>query len=325
MERFMFQTIGVVFIALLVLCPRGVVAQEASDSAALKTRMPRVFADFSISPDIIYKRVGPKLLELDLLVPKEAAQTPTPTVVYIHGGGWGGGDRYRILRPCEAGVVQLCGKAGIACATIEYRLTDETSTAYDAVVDCRDALRYLVKNAKRYNLDPARMATFGGSAGGHLSLMTALGKPEDFPGDPGLAGFDPPSLKCEVAFYPATDFTDPRLAERFVRANRARIMFGGPVDEMANLVRLLSPVHQIRRESTPVYLFHGDKDTVLSVENSRRLFERGKAVGADIRFTEVKGGKHGFGIECSPSIDEIGQMAADYLIQRLIGRQIGNP
>jgi acetyl esterase/lipase len=43
-----------------------------------------------------------------------------------------------------------------------------SSTAYDAAVDCQDALRFLVKSARQYNLDATRIATFGGSAGGHL-------------------------------------------------------------------------------------------------------------------------------------------------------------
>ena len=94
-------------------------------------------------------------------------------------------------------------------------------------------------------------------------------------------------------------------------------MFGGPVDQKADVIRLLSPVHLIRKDSTPVYCFHGDKDTVLSVENSRRLFARGKEVGADIQYTEVKDGSHGFGTKGTPSIDEIVAKASDFVIDRL--------
>jgi acetyl esterase/lipase len=160
------------------------------------------------------------------------------------------------------------------------------------------------------------MATIGGSAGGHLSLVTALGDPKDFPGDPALAGHDPASLRAEVAYYPATDFTDKTLAARFL-GPRAEKMFGGPAEKKADVIRLLSPVALIQKTSTPVYCFHGDKDTTLPVENSRRLFARGKEVGADIQYTEVKNGRHGFGTECQPSIDEICAMAAQFLIERL--------
>ena len=44
---------------------------------------------------------------------------------------------------------------------------------------------------------------------------------------------------------------------------------------------------------------------------------KGKTVGADIRYTEIKNGGHGFSGECTPSIDEICNMAAQFVIERL--------
>jgi predicted peptidase len=125
------------------------------------------------------------------------------------------------------------------------------------------------------------------------------------------------SLRCEVAHYPATDFTDVKLAERFVGSNRAVLMFGGPADQKADVIRLLSPVQLIKKDSTPVYCFHGDQDTVLSVENSRRLFAKGRQIGADIRYTEVQDGNHGFSSNGSPSLDEIITKASDFIITQL--------
>lgn len=286
-------------------------------SAELAKRMTKWFPEFTHSPDIVYKTVGDQRLQLDLLTPKGLNSGPAPLLVYIHGGGWGGGDRYRCARPDVSGVFKRCAAAGVLCATIEYRLNSPTATAFDSATDCKDALRFLVKNAGRYRIDPGRIGTIGGSAGGHLSLVTALGDPKDYPGDPALAGFDPKSLRCEVAHYPATDFTDVTLAQRFVGSQRAALMFGGPADQKADVIRLLSPVHLIKKDSTPVYVFHGDNDTVLSVENARHLFAKGREVGADIRYTEVKGGGHGFSGSPSPSIEEIVAKASDFVITRL--------
>jgi len=289
---------------------------RAPNADLLKQRMTTAFPDFDHSPNVVYKQVGDQALQMDILTPKGLKESAAPVLVYIHGGGWGGGDRYRIQRPDVSGVVTRCGKAGIICATIEYRLNTEKATVFDAAVDCKDALRFLVKNAVQYHIDPARIATIGGSAGGHLSLITALGDPKDFPGDPALAGHDPASIRAEVAYYPATDFTDSTLAGRFL-GPRAKLMFGGLVDEKADLIRLLSPVYQIHKGSTPVWCFHGDTDTTLPVENARRLYAKGKEAGADIQYIEVKNGTHGFGKECTPSVDEICEMAAKFVIGRL--------
>ena len=108
-----------------------------------------------------------------------------------------------------------------------------------------------------------------------------------------------------------------KLAERFVGSNRAVLMFGGSADQKADIIRLLSPVQLIKKDSTPVLCFHGDKDTVLSVENSRRLFAKGKEVGAHIQYTEVQGGTHGYGTDSSPNIDQIVAKASDFVIEKL--------
>lgn len=286
------------------------------DAETRTKNIAAAFPDFDDMPNIVYKQVGDQALQMDIFTPKGLKADAAPVLVYIHGGGWGGGDRYNMLRPDISGVFNRCGMAGIVCVSIEYRLNSEKATAFDSAVDCKDALRFLVKNAAQYHIDPARMATIGGSAGGHLSLVTALGDPKDFPGDPALAGHDPASIRGEVAYYPATDFTDSALAGRFL-GPRATLMFGGPPAETADVIRLLSPVASIHKGSTPIYCFHGDKDTTLSVENARRLYAKGKAVGADIQYTEVKNGSHGFGRECTPTIDEICTMAAQFVIERL--------
>lgn len=287
-----------------------------ADANTLAKRMAAAFPDFEHTPNVVYKQVDDQALQLDILTPKGLKAAAAPVLVYIHGGGWSGGDRYRMTRPDVSGVFARCGKAGIICVSIEYRLNSAKATAFDSAVDCKDALRFLVKNATQYYIDPARIGTIGGSAGGHLSLVTALGDPKEFPGDPELADNDPASLRCEVAYYPATDFTDSALAGRFL-GPRAALMFGGPPEQKVDVIRLLSPVAQIKKGSTPVYCFHGDKDTTLSVENSRHLFAKGKEVGADIQYTEVKNGSHGFGGDCTPSVDEICDLAAKFVIERL--------
>ena len=298
---------------------KGKKTAKPAKKASTKTQaeiIAAAFPEFDHLPDIVYKKVGDQALQMEILTPKGLKNPAAPVLVYIHGGGWSGGDRFRMTRPDISGVFHHCAKAGIICASVEYRLNSPKASAFDSAIDCKDALRFLVKNAAQYHIDPTRIATIGGSAGGHLSLVTALGDPKKYPGDPELAAFDPASIRCEIAYYPATDFTDEKLAGRFL-GQRATLMFGGPADQKRDIMRLLSPVVLIQKNSTPIFCFHGDKDTVLSVENSRKLFAQGKEVGAEIQYVEVKEGTHGFGLSCSPSIEEITAMASKFVIEHL--------
>ena len=76
-------------------------------------------------------------------------------MVYIHGGGWGNGDRYRVTRRDVISVVRELNQRGVACASIEYRLANGgKDTVMDSVADCLDALSFLVKHAADDGLDP---------------------------------------------------------------------------------------------------------------------------------------------------------------------------
>jgi len=97
-----------------------------------------------------------------------------------------------------------------------------------------------------------------------LSLVAALGDYKSFSDDPQLARPSPSASLRGGLHYPTTDFMDVELVGRII-GSRAKLMFGVPPEEYADLIQFLSPVHLIRKDSTPVYYFH----SVLSVEHSR--------------------------------------------------------
>jgi len=102
---------------------------------------------------------------------------PTPLVLYIHGGGFRGGDKRSISRE----LLSQCLKAGISYASINYRLTDEVACP-QTHLDAARALQTLRYNAGKWNVDPKRVASTGGSAGAGISMWLAfhddLAKPD---------------------------------------------------------------------------------------------------------------------------------------------------
>lgn len=273
------------------------------------------------SKTVIYKIVDDDTLDMMLFSPEVESATKMPVMIFIHGGGWGGGNKYKISGTPFLGTLESLRNNGIACATIEYRLTRlGKSTAYDCVVDCKDAVRFLMKNADEYSLDTNRMGVWGDSAGGHLSLMTALADNNSFTGDESLKKFKP-SFQCVVSYYPLTSFINPEFLEgsNFEKPQRFIPLLGGLLSEKHELAKLLSPVEWINKKSPPILLLHGEQDKVLPIQQSIYLEEVGKAKGADIELLRIKNADHSFnGENISPSMAVINEMAAEYMIEKLI-------
>lgn len=273
---------------------------------------------------VVYKTVGKLKLDMFFIPPTVKKYNKAPLMVFVHGGGWGGGNKYKILIPVFYPSLQMLLKDGIACAVIEYRLVKRGATnasAYECVVDCKDAVRFLIKNADKYGIDPDRIGVWGDSAGGHLCLMTALGDNARFTGDPAFKDIKP-KFRCVASYYPLTSFMNPELHKGgiFKKTGSYKHLIGGPgtFEEQA---KALSPTELLKKDSPPILLLHGDKDNILPAAYSIDFFNRGKEVGADVKLLIVKDAKHGFsGKNIKPSMAQINQYAVDYIVSHLTSK-----
>ncbi|MCD7735044.1 MAG: alpha/beta hydrolase fold domain-containing protein [Clostridiales bacterium] len=127
--------------------------------------------------DIPYADQSPAQ-RLDLYLPEEG-EGPFPLVVHLHGGGFGMGDK----RDDHMDTYLQGLSHGYAIASVEYRLSSEAIFPA-AVLDCREAFRFLRKHAAEYSVDPDRICALGGSAGGNLSAIMGMNIPNgQFPGE----------------------------------------------------------------------------------------------------------------------------------------------
>ncbi len=133
-------------------------AQRARQANGRPTRAQPTHAD------IKYGQHERHVIDLYLV----AADQPTPLVIYIHGGGFVGGDK----RGVSPNLIRAMHDAGVSVAAIHYRFI--TSHPFPApFVDAARAVQFLRHNARKYNLDPERFAATGGSAGAGISLWLA--------------------------------------------------------------------------------------------------------------------------------------------------------
>ncbi|MBV8615786.1 MAG: alpha/beta hydrolase, partial [Acetobacteraceae bacterium] len=130
------------------------------------------------------------------------AEEVLPALVYYHGGGWllGGLDSHDVI--CR----RLANLARCTIVSVDYRMAPEHKFPA-AVRDSAAATRWVVENAGRLRIDPARVAVGGDSAGGNLAAVMALMARDN----------ELPKLAFQLLIYPATDMMMVTVSSQTVR------------------------------------------------------------------------------------------------------------
>ncbi|WP_163400071.1 prolyl oligopeptidase family serine peptidase [Flavobacterium fluviatile] len=287
---------------------------------AQKPEEKEILDSFANKETVVYKTVNGAVLDMVIFYPDaDKMKSKNPWMLYVHGGGWAGGSPFNIFGKPFLGTLRSLVDKGVICATIEYRLAKNGSTAYDSAVDAKDAARFLLKNAKKYKLDENKYGVWGGSAGGHLSLITALGADADFKGETQLSEVKP-KFKCVVSYFPFTSCLNPDIRPNSIFADGTLFvrLLGAPLEEKPELARLLSPTELLTEKSPPILLLHGDNDKTLPISNSIYMMEVAKKKKADVELLTIKNAGHSFsGKNISPGIEELNDYAANFILKHL--------
>ena len=123
-----------------------------------------------VLPDIPYREGASDAWKLDLAMPADRGTAPRPALVFVHGGGWRGGDKRRAA--FFGAAVEFAAK-GYVCTSVEYRLTGEAPFPA-CIEDVKCAVRWMRAHAQNYNIDPEKFGAYGNSAGAHLVAILGL-------------------------------------------------------------------------------------------------------------------------------------------------------
>ena len=236
--------------------------------------------------DIEYSNVGGRVA-MDIVRPRAASAEPLPAIVMIHGGGFRAGNRQSYLPMA----IKLADR-GYVAATVSYRLAPRNQ--FPAPVhDVKAAVRFLRANAAKYNIDPERIGTMGGSAGGHLTLFLGLtAGVEEFEGSGPNREFSS-RVSCVVDYYGPTDFT--QSYSKSVDAAEVLPMFlGGDLDHNRLAHIRASPLNWVTPNAAPTLSIHGTNDNYVAYEQSVWLTERLLGAGVPTELETITGAGHGF-------------------------------
>jgi dienelactone hydrolase len=138
----------------------------------------------------VYKTSAGKERRMELYFPPnhDPAKAKVPGLILFHGGGWSGGTLQQFRAACA-----YFASRGLVCATAEYqmlagkaatKLPGGESKKRVCVTDAKSAIRWFKQHAGELGIDPTRIITGGGSAGGHISALATMNPGLNDPADP---------------------------------------------------------------------------------------------------------------------------------------------
>ena len=273
---------------------------------------------------VVYKTVGKRQLAFDMYYPAAEAQRPCPVIVYTHGGGWAAGSRFGAASGGFSPLFKKLMAEGFCIVSVDYRLYSKEGTVRmrDCVIDSKDAVRYLVKNSKELAIDPAKLFVFGDSAGGQIAQMLLLSSAQSLPGDEALADVDYKAV-AGLSWYGPCDFEKEDLFNHDDRAG-FRDRFGPRIinegtspEEKLRLYREMSPINYLKKDSPPLLMIQGDKDTTIPVKHAYHMEKKAQELGAPVKILIVKNSGHNWrkvDAEISPTRDEIVQASLKFFV-----------
>jgi acetyl esterase/lipase len=271
---------SVLIVSLFTVLSPGSALGQLSETASWAATLA---SQYRITPNITYLTANNWEARLDVYQPIKATTSPTPVLVYIHGGGWVGGDRNAALFH----VVPYL-EMGWAAVNVSYRLA-RVSLAPAAVEDCRCALRWVISKAKDFNFDVNKLVVTGHSAGGHLSLMTGM-----LPASAGLDRQCPGNEELKVAaiinWYGITDVGD--LLEG-PNVKPYAVTWLSSLTNRDDIAKRVSPLSYVRPGLPPILTIHGDADPTVPYAHATRLHDALTKAGVPNQLLSIPEGKHG--------------------------------
>jgi acetyl esterase/lipase len=238
-----------------------------------------------IIPDVVYGHKDGMALTFDVIKPERNANGAA--LLFMVSGGWVSS----YVAPAQmakrfSGILDR----GFTLVAVRHGSSPKYLIP-EIVADVRRAVRLVRHRAKDWGIDADRLGVFGMSAGGHLSLMLGTTSDAGDPGAPEDFMRESNRVASVVAYFPPVDLRS--WARGVVPAGQGNRRFPALNFEKEKAPDY-SPLVHVSPDDPPTLLLHGDKDELVPIDHSQRMYAALQQAGVDSNFITFPAAEHGF-------------------------------
>tara|TARA_R110002111_G_scaffold259308_1_gene329315 strand:- start:123942 stop:124799 length:858 start_codon:yes stop_codon:yes gene_type:complete len=238
--------------------------------------------EVKITADVVYGHKFGMALTFDVFQPQEKPNGAG--VLFMVSGGWY--SRWTDPKNMQSQFKPLLDE-GFTVFAVRHGSSPKFVIP-EVVDDVRRSVRFIRLHAKEYGVNPEQLGVWGGSAGGHLSLVLGTTSDAGNPKvqDPVLQNSD--RVAAVVAYYPPTDLRE------FVDEKSSYYHRFPALQFDVNLADDFSPVLHVTKDDAPTLLIHGDLDELVPISHSENIMKQFQEQNVPAELIIIKDAAHGF-------------------------------
>lgn len=330
-NRFFTNLFFVIFLSFSGLFFSQSFSQGPAKAPPVKsTLLPEIT---TLTENIVYKtnkKGNP--IALDLYMPKNVSTEKIPVLIYVHGGGWIEGDKVIHADDYVETTIKKLSPKQYAVISINYTLLNDSTHFPLPLEDTKDAVRWVRKNAGKYNFDTNNIGLFGASAGAHLSLMAAYTPDNTYIGSPELSAYSA-KVNYVIDHYGPADLnklfhtglgTIPvsiiRMASKKIVDLQTGLVKGisgydlhKDQQRAIEYLKTISPVNFVSG-GVPTFIVQGNKDTVVPLNQAKKLHRKLKREKVQTSLLIIDNGVHSFSTTDKETLDKMTDQMVDFII-----------
>jgi len=264
-------------------------------------------APFDRKQDVIYGRKDGVALTMDVFTPK--ANANGAGAIFVVSGGWY--SAHEFLDGAGPGFINELASRGYTVFGVVHG-SQPRYTIPEILGDMHRAVRFIRHHAPDYKIDPNRIGIYGGSAGGHLSLMQGLAGKEGDKAAKDPVDRESSRVQAVACFYPPTDFLNYGKEGEVALGRGVLKDFKAPFDfreldaktkayvvvtdekKVLEIGRAISPITHATTDDPPTLIIHGDADKLVPIQQAQILVKKLNDAGVEAKLVTKPGAAHGW-------------------------------